>query len=104
MDRRSVWGLLLLAALVADRSAAAQYLNPPARGYVTEDEAVFELGVPAGARLRGDSALTRRPMIRDEMIQRAQFQGDVQLDDRLPPTERGELNASPPSYERYSAT
>jgi len=103
MDR-TAWGLLLFVALGSTCDAAAQYLNPPARDYVTEDDAVIELGLPDGSRMRRDTTLARRPLIQDDAVVRTQFQTEVQLDDRLPATERGELNATPPGYERYSAT
>src|SRR6185503_4392778 len=51
--RRTAWGLLLVA-LGGGSAASAQYVNPPARDFVTEDDAVIELGLPAGSRLRSD--------------------------------------------------
>jgi hypothetical protein len=104
--RRTVRVLLLVAALASGGSASAQLLNPPNRDSVSEDEAVIALGAPAGSRLRGESGslLSRRPVIDDDAIQRTQATVNVQLDDSLPAVERGELNATPPGYERYSAT
>src|SRR4051794_739425 len=104
VHRLIVAGLLVVAAFGVARPASAQLLDRPGRDAVREDEAVMELGLPAGARSRNESMLTRRPIIKDDMIQRTQMQVNVQLDDSLPPVERGETNASPPGYERYSAT
>ena len=100
---RVVWGFLVVALAGANESASAQSLNPPGRDSVSEDEAVMELGLPSGARPRNDSILTRRPVIRDPMIQRTQLQLDVPLDDTLPAVEHGDLNIMPPGYERYTA-
>lgn len=104
MVHRLVVAGLVVAALGVARPASAQLLNRRDRDSVSEDEAMSELGLPAGARPKSDSLLARRPIIKDDMIQRTQMQVNVQLDDSLPPVERGETNATPPGYERYSAT
>jgi hypothetical protein len=102
--RRLAWTLALAGALYGSR-AEAQLLGSKNRDSISEDEAVIELGVPPGSLLREapPPSRSRRPPIYDDMIQRTQMQVDVQLDDSLPPTERGELNITPPGYERYSA-
>ena len=102
--RRLAWTLALAGALYGSR-AEAQFLGSKNRDSISEDEAVIELGVPPGSLLREapPPSRSRRPPIYDDMIQRTQMQVDVQLDDSLPPTERGELNTTPPGYERYSA-
>src|SRR5215207_6529383 len=108
IHRRVVWALL--AAAIGAR-ADAQFDGGRDRDSISEDEAVIQLGVPTKPLLRGEpllrndgSILSRRAPVQDDMIQRTQMQVGVQLDDSLPATERGELNATPPGYERYSAS
>jgi hypothetical protein len=105
MERRgSVCGLLLVSLVAAERTAVAQYVERAARDYVSEDEAVIELGLPAGARLRDATTLSRRPPIFDDRIQRTQYDVNVQLDDSLPATVHGQLNATAPGCEPYVAS
>lgn len=104
IHRRVFWALLVAA--VGSR-ADAQFDGGRDRDSMSEDEAVIQLGVATKPLLRDDSLLTtrsRRTPVQDDMIQRTQFGVDVQLDDSLPASERGELNSTPPGYERYSAT
>src|SRR5262245_63697814 len=86
--RRVVWGWLVVAVFGVAAPADAQLLDRPGRDSVSEDDAVMELGIPSGARPRNDSLLARRPTIKDDMIRRTQFEGNVQLDDSLPAVER----------------
>src|SRR5688572_23101688 len=98
MTRRRIALAFVVAATLWTARADAQLVSSKNRDSISEDEAVIELGVPPGSLLREapPPSRSRRPPIYDDMIQRTQMQVDVQLDDSLPPTERGELNTTPP--------